>query len=339
MILHGLLSQTLARPWSPSADLLVANALGASPGLRRPAPTVFETDDAVLVVRHDLGARIRPDRRPEMHPDSRRLIYLLDDDVFAALRDPGLPWKYRLKLRLVEAAAAKRFLRQADQVVVSCKALADVLRPRVTGEIATVQIHWAGEMPGVAHFDDNSPLRIACLGSLVHRAELAFLLPVIERILQEVPDVEIWLPGNHALPDPLAGHRRIRRIEATAWPAYRTALAGLRYHLALYPLLDTAVNRSRSANKIIEHAIAGAAGVYSAPWPEGARIRHGSSGLVLANDPEIWGAEVVRALHDRARLARLSAGAQAIAADLNDPTAARRFWRAQLGLADPPAAI
>ena len=48
-----------------------------------------------------------------------------------------------------------------------------------------------------------------------------------------------------------------------SWWRYKRALPRLRFHLALYPLAPTAFNMARSANKLFEHAIVGAASLMS----------------------------------------------------------------------------
>ncbi len=47
------------------------------------------------------------------------------------------------------------------------------------------------------------------------------------------------------------------------WWLYRRALARMRFHLAIYPLGDTPFNRARSASKLYEHALVGAASLMS----------------------------------------------------------------------------
>ncbi|MEM0945044.1 MAG: hypothetical protein AAGI70_13980 [Pseudomonadota bacterium] len=109
---------------SPTADLYLLNALGTE-GLRRPAPTVIETDRALVIVRHHLGHRVAP--------GGRRLIYVLDDDVLAGPGDRSLPPGYRLKLDQVERRAARQYLPRADLVIASTPVLAARLRPLARG--------------------------------------------------------------------------------------------------------------------------------------------------------------------------------------------------------------
>lgn len=335
MIVHPILSRVAGKPHSPTADLYVRNPLGAGDtvtgappagqGLRdlvRMAPTVFESPRAVLVVRHDLKHRVRL--------RGRRLVYLLDDDVFAAAEDPSLPVNYRRRLRLVDLPQARRFLAEADHLVVSSEPLAEALdrqRRKPGQQIHIVSPQWSEPMPGTGHFRRGRPPRLAFLASRVHRADLDFVLPVIARVLGEVPDAVLSIAANHEDLGPLTGHPRVERFTETAWGAYREALPRMGCHLALYPLRETATNRARSSNKIIEQAIAGAAGIYSAWWPGARQVQDGVTGFLLPNDPLSWAELSIELLRNPARLRALSGAAQRHAATLNDPQPLRDLWQ------------
>ncbi len=325
-MLERLAARALARPSSPTADLYLLGAFGDAVGpggaVRRLGPGVFASAETLLVVRHA--------GRAEPLPRRRRLLWLIDDDVEAAVADPGLPPGQRLKLALLERGHGRRLLRLGAEVVASSAALADRYRGRAP--VHLLAPHWS--LPLAAPSEPAGRLRIAYLGSAVHRGDLAFLAPALRRLLDARPELELHLAANHRAA-PLAGHPQVRPIRATAWPDYRRWLAGRRFDIAVYPLLDTAVNRARSVNKLIEHAIVGAAGLYSGCWPEARRVARRGAGLVLANRAEDW-AEAIEALAADARLRRrLALAGRALAADLNHPGRARAFWRHAFALPDP----
>ena len=123
-MIQSLLSRVLSAPDSPTADLYFINAcgdfldIGGGAGVTRLAPTVFVSDSACLVMRHEM--------RAERLPGGRRLVYFIDDAVDQGVGDASLPFLYRQKLRLVERASARRIGRRAA-VGCSCvsKRLAD----------------------------------------------------------------------------------------------------------------------------------------------------------------------------------------------------------------------
>jgi hypothetical protein len=86
----------------------------------------------------------------------------------------------------------------------------------------------------------------------------------------------------------LRNRSQVRVRRPMAWWRYRLALPRMRFHLALYPLADTPFNRARSANKLYEHALAGAASLMS-PTPA-LRAAGGPalSGLFVEGGADAW---------------------------------------------------
>ncbi len=318
----------LVRPESPSADLYLANAcadwLAPAGPIRRLGPGVFASEATLVVVRHGGRAGRLPARR--------RVFWVIDDALDAMASDPGVPWAQRAKLRLVERRHRSRLLGAGAEVVASSPAIAAAYKGLAPTHL--LGPHWSEPLADLAHHGEG-PVRAAYLGSAVHAADLDFLRPVLAALLARHPALEIHLAANHRLGG-LWDHPRLVPIRETAWPAYRRALRHRRVHLALYPLLDTPANRARSVNKIIEHAIVGAAGIYSAAWPEAARVARRGAGLVLANEPEAWIAGASALIADPARRRALAARGRALAADLNHPGPQRNFWRHGFALASSP---
>ncbi|MCH8952458.1 MAG: hypothetical protein IID49_10090 [Proteobacteria bacterium] len=337
-MIQRLLSRVLSTPDSPTADLYFNNAcgdffdIGGGAGVTRLAPTVFASAGACLVMRHAMRAK--------RLPGGRRLIYFIDDAVEQGVSDASLPFIYRQKLRLVERAAARRIGRRAAVAVVGSAELAR----RQTGRIETHLIHpyWSEPIAGLEHF---GPLPggagwvdIAYLGSIVHRADLAFLWPVIGEVLAAHPRVRFHLAERHRLPTALNRHPRVVRIPGLGWGAYRAGLAGRRFHLALYPLLDTEFNRGRSLNKLIEHGVVGAAALYSRSWSEAWRAGEGGAGLCLRNRRADWRAAIEHLLERPEAMRDLAAGAGALARTLNRAEPQRRLWAELMGVQEHVAA-
>jgi hypothetical protein len=329
-ILHRIVS----RAPSPSVDLYFLNACGAfmkpDGPVRQVAPTVFESDAVRLVIRHDVGA---PRRRP-----GARLVYLLDDAVFDGVRDRRLPALYRLKLALAECATARRTLPCASAVVASSQSVAASLPSgllRRDAEIIRLDPYWEMAFPALDHFGADGEVTVAFIGAATHAASLPFLRAVVERAMATEPRLRLLISANHrrALRSgPSAAQTRF--IEAAAWPDYRRMLPELRAHVALYPLDPSSHHaRARSVNKLIEHALIGAAPLYAAGWPPGEAAARAGAGVVLPpGDVGAWAESLVALARDRRRAQRLSEGAQAFARRLNDPQRQRATWRRLLAL-------
>ena len=329
-MIQALFSRVLSASDSPTADLYFRNAcadlIGAS--VQQVAPTVFASDTACLVIRHALRAGRLPARR--------RLIYLIDDDVEAGAGDDSLPYLYRQKLRLVEAAQGRRIRRLAGVAVVASPTLARIFEPMM--ETHLLRPYWSEPFAGLDHFAEAEWIDLAYLGSAVHRADLQFLYPVVRRLLAENRSLRFNLGAEHRLPADLDSHARVRRIPGRSWTDYRLEIARRRFHVALYPLMDTPFNRGRSPNKLIEHAVVGAAPVYSASWREARRAGVHNGGLCLPNEPGEWYRAVSGLIADRGEMARIAARAQHLGRKLNSAEKQRSLWRRLMDIREPLAA-
>lgn len=327
-MIDTLLSRLLSAPDSPTADLYFRNACAdfLDGPVRQLAPTVFVSERACLVMRHAMRAGALPERR--------RLIYMIDDDVDAGTRDLSLPFLYRQKLRMVEQPAERRLARSAGVAVVASQALAKVYEPVM--ETHVLRPYWSEPLAALDHFDaldsPEAPVDLAYLGSVVHKSDLEFLLPVLACLLSRHPNLRVHIPERHSLPHGFDQHPRVLRIPGLGWTAYRDGLHDRRFHIALYPLLDTPFNRARSLNKLIEHAVVGAAPIYSADWAESVRETQGISAIRVPNRLHAWAeaaSALIRAPHRAREVAR---GAQRLAARLNDPGPQRRLWHSLFDL-------
>ena len=323
-MLQGWIDRVVVPPHSPTADLYFVNAAGSDgcQNVRRIAPTVFAAPCGTLVMRH-------AGRVADLPPGP--VVYLIDDDIPSGVADPGLPRLYRRKLAMLEAPCWRRLVDRADHVVAASATLAGRLEEERGSPVKVMSPYWSEPFATLDHHDNGQVIDIAYLGSAVHRADLKFLLPVFEALLAADRRVRIHLAQRHLLPSTLARNPRVLRLAGRGWGAYRAAACGRRFHIALYPLLDSPFNRARSLNKLIEHAICGAAPIYSNGWPEARRVVDGASGLVRPNLPQAWIDAALYLIRDDGARGRIASGAQALGRELNDPAPQRRLWGALLG--------
>lgn len=293
---------------------LIAPRWGSSrvrPIVRRGANT-FVCGDWMIVVRGDKPALVAA---AIAWPG--RLAYVIDDDIAAAMACDVLPETYRARLCAFGAAVHDPLLARADAVLVPSAALARALAPRArAGAVRRIDPVWAAPLAGLEHHAPmlaGGALKVVHLGSGSHAPALAALAPALAAMLAADPSVHLTYVAVRPVSAALEAHPHARRIEPKPWGEYHPWLMRQRFHLALYPLLPTGFERARSANKLIEHGIVGAAGVYAQGWEHAARLR--GAALTAPEDPAAWGETLARILADRARLPALAARAAEALAD------------------------
>ncbi len=327
-------------PAIPTTDLYFANAcrdrIGRWPGasghgtITRVGANSFVAGRQAVVVRRDApGVVDALLRDPHL-----RLSYVIDDDLAAVESDPSLPPDYRDRLIALREGQHKALVQRADTIVVCSDHLAQ--RYQEQGKATQVlDPHWRQPLAGSGHFapiEAGGAIDVAYLGSVTHGADRAFVFDVLARLLAAEPRVRISLISSSPLGNALDAHPRVRRLRPQPWPLYRHSVRRRRYHLALYPMLDVPFNRGRSLNKLIEHAVVGAPGIYSRDWEFARHVGDGVTGMLADNTVEAWFEAARTALADPVGLRRMQQAARAHAATLNDPGRQRAFWHDRLEL-------
>ena len=326
-MLRRIFARALTSRNSPTADLYFADACAdwiEDGRVTRYAPTVFASDAARLVIRHD-GRAPAASRRA-------RTIYLLDDAIDLKGADDALTLYWRFKLRFVEKASANAILPAASAAVVSSPALEAMIRARAPGlDVRRLDPYWSTPFSDLAHH--RAPgFRVAYLGSQVHGPDIEPLTGMLAAFLNETPEAELIMGGGHEAAGPLAGHPRVTALGPLPWAEYRRRLTTLTPHAALYPLRDTPFNAARSLNKLIEHAVEGAAGLYAATWPGAAMAADAGAGVALPPDPAAWHAALRRLAADQEMTAAMAAAGVALAKRINDPAPQRALWSELLAI-------
>jgi hypothetical protein len=286
----------------------------------------FAAGETVLLVRQD-----RPnlmDRLRAFPPG--RLVYLIDDDIQAASEDASLPEDYRSRLIRFHEEYHADLVARADTLVVT----SDTLLRKFSShrDVRIVHPVWHLEAADDRHFDAMShggPIHAMHLGTASHQAGLDFLQPVVEVLLERFARFHFSYVGRSSRLGVLDAHPRVHREKPQSWSRYRRTLARRRIHLGLYPLPDTPFNRARSRNKVLEHAIVGAVGVYSRSWPTAGESP--GCAILAGEDAADWIAALSPYLEAPQRLRHIAQIARQSFAALNDPTAQRQFWAEVLG--------
>ncbi len=294
----------------------------------------FRTTKANLIIRQDLPEIIAS----AMTDRTRRLIYLLDDNVGAYASDAGLPAGYRKRLDARWRTTFQPMLRRASRIVVCSNYLQHHLK-RYSTTVRTDPVWHAGLMEGLAErlATPASPgmVQVAYLGTGSHQAELAFLMPVLLHLLRHRDDVMLTLPAGSEWPAEIADHPRVQMRWPVPWFQYGEQLAGERYDICLYPALDTPFAAGRSHNKVTEQALTGAFGLFSNTWSHVPVVLASGAGALVTNTVEAWIEAIDRAIAGLPAWRENAVGTAGAIREMNDPAGQREMWRELLDLNAP----
>ena len=326
----------------PTTHLYFLNAMGSAVSAwwrRRPIESrganCFVHGDAMVLIRRD-----RPQVMREALAWPGRLAYLIDDDIAAGLDSPNLSADYRERFARFHHDFHQPLLARADLVVAPSRALAERLGadPKTRSRVSRIDPYWPAPFADQAHFEplgQGASLRIVHLGSGSHQAALATVTPIIAGLLDRHAQAHFTYFSAKPVSPTLEAHPRARRVEPKTWPEYRRWLTRHRFHLGLYPLMPDTFDRARSINKLVEHALVGAVGVYPEDW-EPARMVTGNA-ISAPSDPAGWGPVLEAALADRATLAGMAAGAARQLEARDYLASQRRLWGDFLAFDPAPA--
>jgi hypothetical protein len=288
----------------PTTDLYFRNPLrhlgdqkgAGAPSIRSIAPNVYVVGRTGVVSRY----ASRADLELLQLQDIRQIVYIADDDFEAGATDPRLPARYRSKLAAFAERAWPFLKAAADIVIVSNPVLGAIYGPKAR----VLQPVWDMRPATTEHFERPGRFEIVHLGTGSHRADLAPIAAALGDLLSGHPDARLTLFAGANIPDTLRGHPQVRARRPLPWWLYKRLLPRLRFHVALYPLQEGGFNAARSANKLFEQALVGAAGLMS-PNPAlrdaaGPELR----GLFVEDGIEEWRQRIEQDLVDRSACRR-----------------------------------
>jgi len=294
--------------------------------VRRLGDNCYAAGETILLLRQD--RRELMDRLRAAPP--RRFVYLVDDDIEAAREDNSLPEDYRSRLMRFHAEYHEELVARADTLIVTSIPL--LRRFSSHRDVRLLHPIWHLDLPDDRHFDaldSGAPLHAMHLGTASHQAGLAFLQPVVEILLERLVRFHFTYVGHEPRLGALDAHPRVHRSRPQSWQRYRRTIRQRRVHLGLYPLPDTPFNRARSRNKLLEHAVVGAVGVYSRSWPTAGELQGGA--ILAGNNVDDWIAALLPYLEEPQKLRTLAQEARRTLGPMNDAASQRRFWADVLG--------
>ncbi|SHN12624.1 glycosyltransferase family protein [Roseibium suaedae] len=238
----------------------------------------------IIAVRYTSDPDLKLLQKAARQPGTR-IAYLLDDDLWAMLEDQKLKPDYRARLQhfLDRHYAQLRPLLQ-EVIAPSPQILARM------AELPGTYLPPAHLFPGedLSHFNDDRQIRIVFLGTSTHGVDFGRIAPGISAALKANPKLHLTTlqgkRGGELLPDgPQVTHHG-----DMFFAPFQKWLSRQRFHIALAPYQVNPVNNGRSNLKFHQHALVGAAGLYTATEPFEACVKDGQNGLILPHTPEAW---------------------------------------------------
>ncbi|WP_417692165.1 hypothetical protein [Roseibium sp.] len=257
-----------------------------------------------------------------------RIAYLLDDDLWAMLEDNKLTAEYRARLEhfLTRHFAALRPMLQ--QVIAPSRQILDRM-----ADLPGIYMPPAHLEPSedLSHFDGAGPVRVVFLGTSTHGADFGRIAPGLAAALKTNPQLHLTTlqgkRGSQLLPD----GPQVTHLKDMFFAPFQTWLAEQRFHVALAPYQVNPVNNGRSNLKFHQHALVGAAGLYTETEPFAECVRNRENGLLLAHDADVWSSAVNDLALNLDKTRNLAAAGIADSRRVGDHEALASIWDELVG--------
>lgn len=232
---------------------------------RRGIPVIYHIDDDLLEVPESLGLEIRKRQGAEDVVNTRRYLLQHCDLIYASTRT-------------LAELMQQRFPSQTVVHGIYAPYLGDVLKP-------------SAPRPGPV---------IGYMGSKGHQHDLDLVVPTLERLLTERPELEFEVFGTIRMPPVLErfGSRVRSHTVQKSYGDFLATLANLGWSIGLAPLQDEPFNHCKAPTKFIEYTACGIA-VAASHTPAYNEAMPKNGGWLVTRD---WYSTLVYMLdHPRAR--------------------------------------
>lgn len=287
--------------------------------VRRLGDNAFQCGNRFLVMRREKERVLRQ----ILSQKDAVVLYLVDDNIWSASKDMTLPEQYRKNLAALTSDVLPALSEQVTHFIVSADTLLDKLPAGVQGE--TLSPCWHSEPPGDSHFDQNT-IKLVHLGTNSHLAGLDFLQPVLEQVFESTSSVTFTYYSNTPLLGELDKNELVFRRRIKRWSEYKKRIGLERFHLGLYPIMDTIFNQGRSYSKVLEYSLTGCAGLYSSNWRHSDIIEQGVNGWLCENNQQRWLETILYLVDNPTQLQKSFNGATQLFHKLNNLQQQRKFW-------------
>ena len=308
LYLHIPMQEFLSPGWHPSSERPIV----------RLGPHLYFGNGRAVLVRYAtrmelwLLARLRPER----------CAWLIDDNLWALDEDAALPEDYRNRLMKFRERIVPRILAVCDTVMAPSEIILRHFPNHRTLLLHPCSVYVCTDF---SHFDRPAFIEVVFAGTRSHLPDLLSITDSLWAVVEKRKELRLTTFLGHHAPDVLKGHERIIHLPPMPWEHYRETMCSRRFHLGIAVFRNTLFNRSRSVNKILDHAAFGAAGVYADAAPFSSVVNHGENGVLVTSDADLE--DVLLALTDDLEKLRVLAeqGAR-LALQLGSADRSRSYW-------------
>ncbi|MCI2958030.1 hypothetical protein MN032_10020 [Agromyces atrinae] len=243
--------------------------------------------DAVLVQRDAVEPILAYPFLKALRRTKTRLVLDLDDDL---LTEPAVDRLLAQGYDHVRLETLKRFVRQADSILVSTEPLAASVRAFNRSVVLVPNVVdpelWTRPRPAAEVAPRGREIRAVYMGSWTHGGDLDLLRPVFESLVDHEAPVALETIG--------VAERNARWFERLDIPAGRGNYPEFvpwlldnrhRWDVAVAPLESTEFNAQKSDLKFLEYTMLGLPTIASAFGPY---APHASNGITLASTTDEW---------------------------------------------------
>jgi len=282
---------------------------------------------ALVVVRYTTDQDLA--HLQQEHKAGCRIGYLIDDDIWFMAQDTALSEEYRNRIAHFLNNHVARLMPLVD--VVFAPSL-QILKRSPHKTCVKLDPAHLGPEDAMSHHDGGDQINMVFLGTSTHRTDFQGVASGIRAALDANPNLHLTTllgaTGRELIPP----GPQVRHLGDMFFPRFQTWLFHQKFHIALAPYAPNPVNDGRSNLKFHQHALVGAAGIYSPTRPFVDAVQHQASGLLVEYDAFAFQS----AIEDLARnhsLRRALATAQAIRSrDLGDRARLAALLAEALGL-------
>jgi glycosyltransferase involved in cell wall biosynthesis len=220
-------------------------------------------------------------------------IYDLDDNFFELSENTELGAYHRQPDRI---ALLKEYISGAALVRVYSRTMLDYIRPINPKVIrAFAPIDFGRIDRAVKEFEDT--VKLVFSTSSYQNDLLSIVLPAIDSILRKYKGrVEAHFWG--VKPTGLKGENWYFHRFIMDYDRFLRKFSRAHYDIGLAPMRNDLFHNSKTNNKFREYGACGIAGIYSDMEVYSANVRHGSTGLLVANRTECWHEAIVQLIEN-----------------------------------------
>ncbi|MDC3347253.1 hypothetical protein OAW32_01555, partial [bacterium] len=274
----------------PTTDLYFANAFkpwaAKYKTFRSEGPNSFSNEQAIVICREEKKIITRR----LLNQNKKRIYYVIDDNLWDIENINSIPFDYKKKLISLREGQHKEIINRSTVIIVSSEFLQNKYRERGYNTFL-INPYWSEKIPNSWTFsglNKNSPLRIGYLGTASHVDDRNFTMQVYQGLLENDANVELTIIGYDGVAKNIRAEPKLKIEKYKNWALYRKHMQNQKFDVLLYPSLPSNFNNARSMNKLIEHAVYGALGVYSESWPYAEMVSSKRIGITLKNNADLW---------------------------------------------------